>query len=437
MRSKTNIFMSKIIIAKNPFLLFAPFLIIYIALVLLAGADVDEWDAAIYLRSASNLLEGYFSPPAPDIYFSNGPGYPLLILPLVYLRLPLESITILNAIIYYLSIILIFKVIIRFTNFRVALIFSLFWALYYNSIDRLREIGYTTFVTFLVALIVYLIVKAFDRDSKLLYKKYLFLAGFSIGYLSLTLASFAYVLLLMLIGMGVLLMISRNSEDIRKGFMMLIIAFITTAPYFSYTYRLTGKLYYFSTNGGSNLYWMTTPYENEYGSWFNYVSFEIKSIEKFIIPGGEEAIKKNHRKDFEEFFKYKSVEQDDAYKRIAINNIKNHPAKFGRNCVSNIGRILFNMPYSYSAQTDTSLIRLPFNGIIVVLMLFSLIPTYLNWKKIPFSIKFLLLFTLIFLSGNVLGSSETRVFSYIVPVLLIWIAFMLKKSLEIKLKFDN
>ena len=99
--------------------------------------------------------------------------------------------------------------------------------------------------------------------------------------------------------------------------------------------------------------------------------------------------------------------------------------------------MLFNYPYSYTIQKPETLLRLPLNGIIAVFMLFCLIPTFINWRKIIFPVRFMLFFTLLYLGGSIFGSAETRMFTVIVPILLFWIAYIIQKSIKIKLKFDE
>lgn len=242
----------------------------------------------------------------------------------------------------------------------------------------------------------------------------------------------------MIIGSVLLWVFNRGIVNYKKGVLVLLIAFSFNIPYLIYTFNLTGKILCWADNGGNNLYWMTTPYEKEYGDYYGSTTLEIDSIfQQYYIPGGEESRKLNHRKTLEEIYKYEGPERDAAWKKFSIENIKSHPLKYLQNCVSNVGRILFDFPISYKAQSPKYFIRLPFNGIIVVLALFCLIPTLLNWREVPYSIRFLLFIVLIYLGGSTLLTSETRMFTPIVPVLLIWIAFILEKSVIFKLKFDQ
>ncbi len=233
----------------------------------------------------------------------------------------------------------------------------------------------------------------------------------------------------------------------------MTIAFVTTTPWLAYTYHMTGKLLYWSSFGGNNLYWMSTPYENEYGDWIEDSFNEISS--KNRIPGSNEKIKLKHQKDLDQIFAskeaqelyfkngqlygspYTGVIQDNVLKRIAVQNIKSHPFKFLQNCFSNIGRMIFNYPVSYTIQKPSTLKRLPINGTIVIFGVLCFIITLANWRKILFSIRFLLFFGLIYFGGSILGSAEPRMFTVIVPILLFWIAYIFQRCIKINLKITE
>lgn len=422
--------MKKLVITRNPFLLFLPFLIFYIALVLIFPTSGTYGDESRYLTFTHNLINGFFSPPAPDIDLGNGPGYPIILVPFLAVHLPLISITLLNALFYYLSIILLFKTLQQIISFRLAFIISLFWACYYNSFIYIPYILTETFTSSLIPLLIFSILKVFRKDSKNVHV-YILLSGFTIGYLALTKPIFGYVILVMLVCIGGLWIAKRSCTNYRKGLIVLLIAFTTLLPFLIYSYHLTHRIFYLTSVGGDNLYWMSSPYEGENGSWIHYPLDQDNNR----IPGSNSTIEMYHQKDFNELIKYKGVERDDIYKKIVINNIKSHPIKYIENCFSNVGRIIFNFPRSYELQESKTLLRLPLNGIIVVLMLFSLIPTIVSWRKIIFPIRFLLIFAFIYFGGSILGSAETRMFTIIVPILLTWIAYILQKT--VKLNFNH
>lgn len=357
-----------------------------------------------------------------------------------------------NAVFTYLAVVFLFKALQKITSFKTTLFFSLFLACYFNSLEFIALLYSESLAFFLVALNVYLLVKTFTQDGSIKNSKYIFLSGFFIGFLILTKVIFGYVLLFMLIGIGLLWILNRKSLNYKRGFFILSVGLATISPYLIYTYHVTGKLFYLGTSGGNNLYWMSTPFQGEYGNWapipkntpfadekqniYNGGVLNVKNRDNFI-PGGEDSIRLHHLKDFEEINKYQGTEKDDAYKRIVIQNIKSHPIKYLENCISNIGRILFNYPYSYTYQKPGTLIRLPLNGIIVVLILFSLIPTFINWRKLNFAIRFILFMVILYFGGSIFGSAETRMFTTIVPMLLLWIGYITQQTIKLNLKFND
>lgn len=446
---------SKFKLPRNPFLLFLPFLLLYILIVLFLQSDSLWGDEDKYLTYAQNLLHGFYSGPDPNL--SCGPGYPILLMPFVALHLPLLVIKLVNPIFYYLSVVFLFKVVNRIASFKIALIVGIFWACYINAYENLPLILTETFVTFLIAALMFFLMKAFDPDVSGKSKRYIFLSGFLLGYVVLTKVIFGYVMIFMLIGSIVLWLLKTKNVNFKKAVTILAIAFITTTPYLAYTYNLTGRMFYWSTVGGNNLYWMSSPYKNEYGSWLEDPKFEADSFTLYTentgtysggslnlrnrlnhFQGYEDSVRTNHWNDYKEINQSKtSIERDDAFKRIAIRNIKSHPLKFIQNWVCNVSRILFNYPYSYKAQGPGTLLRLPLSGIIAVLILFCLIPTCMNWRKIDFPVRFMWLFVFIYLAGSTLGSAETRMFTIVVPILLLWISYILKKIAIIKLRFSR
>lgn len=442
-------------IFEKPFLLFSPFLILAVIFVIITYDPSFFGDESKYLNFATNILHGYYSPPAPKIYLATGPGYPLILVPFVAFKIPYIGIALLNAFFYYISIVFLYKALKHIVTLRLALIISLFWAFYYNSYENLQYILSESVAPFLISAIMYFLVRM--NDSATIFKnKYIYLAGFTLGYLALTKIIFGYVLLFMFAGNCLVWLFNRSSINYRKGLIVLTVAFLTTLPYLVYTYHLTGKVFYWGSVGGNNMYWMSTPYEKEYGSWFpepkrdsdsivgpkTSGEFRLAEHNKLIIdgqniPGYKEYVWYNHHSNFAEINKYKGVEKDEIFKRIAINNIREHPVKYLENCMSNLGRILFNYPYTYKLQNPGTLIRIPPNGIILTLLLLSLYSTILNWKKIIFAIRFSIFLFLLYMGASITGSAEIRMFTVIVPILLLWIAYVLQRTLKVNFRFDE
>jgi len=204
-------------------------------------------------------------------------------------------------------------------------------------------------------------------------------------------------------------------------------------PYLAYTYNLTGKVFYFGNSGGMSLYWMSTPYENEYGDW-NNESFTDNQADAGN-PERMSKLKSNHQKDIDQVFKFKGIEKDEAYKKIAIQNIKSHPMKYVKNIFSNISRSFFGFPQTYSYQTP--LLKVWYFAILFSLILFCLSFTLFNWKRIIYPVRFLLVFIFVYFAGSSLISIDNRQFVIIVPAILFWIGYILQKTTSVKLKFSG
>lgn len=436
---------------KNPYFIFFPFLVLYIVLIVLLSQSAFVGDESRYIMFAENLTNGFFSPPPPAVDLGNSPGYPLILVPFVALNLPLIFIKLLNAVFYYFSIVFIFKALSQVVSLKTSIVFSLIWAVYPTFYELMAYVLSDVFAVFLISLLLYITIRLFNNKEDR-NKKYLLICGVVLGYLILTKPIFGYVLLCLITGMILLLLFNKKNRNYQKSLAVLIIALIVNLPYLVYTYHLSNKIFYWSSFGGNNLYWMTTPYESEYGDW---MGFPADSNDIYRIPGSENIINSNHQKDFDEILmneqvrkanitngiiEYnltKGIEQDDLFKEIAIRNIKSHPIKFLENCISNVGRMIFNFPVSYVSQKPSSLLRLPINGILVVMILFCVIPTILNWKKVIYSIRFLLIFMLVYFGGSILGSADIRMFMMLVPFLLIWIAYSLSKSVQVRLNWNK
>ncbi|HEY2721598.1 MAG TPA: glycosyltransferase family 39 protein [Chitinophagaceae bacterium] len=419
----------------SPFLLFLPFLIFYVVIILVFHNNQLADDEIRYLGFAGKLTHGFYSAPPPNVFIPNGPGYPIILMPLVALHAPVILIVLTNALFYYLSVVFLFKALLRISSFKVALISGFFWACYYNSYQDMLFAFTETFTCLNVSLIIYFLVNAFDNSNGEKKGKYTVLSGISIGYLVLTKIVFGYVLLCMLIVGGILWMLKRTSPNYKKNLVVLAISFATILPYLVYTYYLTGRLFYLGNPGADSLYWMSTPYAEEYGDWQSFP--RVPGPDIYRVHDSEDSLAANHKKDFENVYRFQGTKQDDAFRKIALENIKSHPLKFIENCVSNLGRMLFSFPNSYTKQNNKTLFRLPLNGIIAVLSIYCFIPTLLNWRNIKFPIRFLLFFALIYLGGSTLVSGLTRMFTIIAPVFIVWIAFIFQKTVAINLKFSK
>jgi hypothetical protein len=423
-------------VLRNPYLLFFPFLVLLVIYALLNPTHANG-DEHRYLTFAQNLVHGFYSPPPPDINLENGPGYPLILAPFVALHLPVIYLTLLNPFFFYFSVIFLFKALEKVTSFKVTFVFSYLWACYYLAYQNIIYIMTETLTYLLISLLIYALVCVFHSKKQSTTRSYLFLAGFVFGYIVLTKIAFIYVLFTLLLGTMFLWAFNNKKSGYKKLAFISLGGFVTILPYLIYAYMLTGEMFYWNTNTGDSLYWNSTPFSNEYGDWKSDLSQGEPGLSNYNIPGASDTLKAHHQKDFDILNQYSGRQKDSVYKALAITNIKSHPLKFVQNCIYNAGRLIFHYPFSQAIQRPKILVVFPINGIVFTLMLFCLIPTLINWKKINLTIKFLLLFSLLYLGESILVSALVRMFTIIVPILIFWFGYIFENCVKITLKFNN
>ncbi|MBL7969383.1 MAG: hypothetical protein JNK09_20445, partial [Prolixibacteraceae bacterium] len=288
-----------------------------------------------------------------------------------------------------------------------------------------------------ISIFLYSTVKAIRKDeNQKLIDRHIILSGIALGNIVLIKMLFGYILVFMLFGVGLIWIINRTVIIYKRTFSILTVALIITMPYLFYTYSLTGRIFYWGM-GSDTLYWMSSPHEGEYGDWKLGLEKNPIHMGNYNIPGADSILKAHHEQDLLHTEKFRGLEWDDEFRKLAINNIKEHPLKYAENVVYNIGRLIFHYPFSHAVQRPKILMIFPINGAILTLMIFSLIVTIINWRKIPFYMYFLLVFCFCYLGASALITTFVRMFTIIVPVLFIWIAFVLHNAVIVNWKFKQ
>lgn len=390
----------------------SPFLLLYLIFVIVAHNDEFVGDEARYFQYATNLLKGYYSPPG-EAYLWNGPGYPIFLMPFIYFNLPLQSITIINAIMHFASVVLLFYTLTKLVKEKIAFYISIFWGGYFTAFQEMPFILTESLTIFLCTLFLYVTQIYFLS----LQKSYLFLSGLVLGLLILTKIIFGYVILVLAFLYLILFifnLIIRFNAFWRpiKELKILLIAQIVCIPYLMYTYQITGKPLYFGNSGGMNLYWMSTPFEDEYGDWINDDFFKDKAL----LSGN---IYKNHATEINQIKQGNWIVRDSLYKSIGLANIKNKPLKFAKNIIYNVGRLWFNFPLTAYPHSGNGVFRLFLNSILLTFFLISLIYWALNFQKLNPHLNFISLMLLTYLGLSSLVSALPRQLSVSVP----WIIF--------------
>ena len=212
----------------------------------------------------------------------------------------------------------------------------------------------------------------------------------------------------------VLYILLKNSL-LKKTFLVYLFALIMCVPYLFYTYSLTDKTFYWGNSGGLSLYLMSSPVEDEYGDWSSRNS-------------------DYHKQDYAKLKGLSNIERDAAFKKIAIENIKKYPSKYFMNLLANVGRLWFNYPNSYTYQKLSNYFYIVPNMFIFVLWVFCIYPTLRGLKMIPYEVNAMILFTLISFGGMTPLDGEGRYLWPLIPLFVLWIAFVLTRILKIEIR---
>ncbi|MBI4707252.1 MAG: glycosyltransferase family 39 protein [Candidatus Omnitrophica bacterium] len=302
---------------------------------------------------------------------------------------------------------------------RSALFLSYLFGLYPPFFRHMHQLLTETLSVLLICGIIYHICKIYNDDKKSQF--HLLIASLYLGYLALTKIFFGYVILSGLL-LFLFLFFLKRKNVFKKTLMVYALALLVCLPYLFYTYSLTGKIFYWGNSGGLSLYWMSTPYDNEFGDWFG-----------FYDPEEYPKLFKNHVGFFGKLQNLSSIQRDEELKKQAIQNIINNPSKFFMNWLANIGRLVFSYPYTYSKQKLSTYFYIIPNMFIAV---FSVLCFYLSckaWRHIPYEIYALLLFGIISFLGSSLLSAYSRQFTPLVPVFILWISFIVIRFIRIEI----
>lgn len=399
----------------GPWVKYAPFLLLYAFICILLMPHELKGDEPRYIFFAENLLNGFYSPPAPDINLWNGPGYPLFMAVFMFVKVPLAVLPLLNAVLMYLSLMIVERSLSYYVSTKRAFIYTVLLALYFPIYIRIPYLLTESLTWFLLAASTYLVIKLFRSEAHS--KKTLILASFTIAYLTLTKIIFGYVLLIMICLSLFFWVIPHFRKSALRIFALFSFSLLFCTPYLLYTYKLTNQVFYWGNSGSMSLYTMSTPFKGETGQWYG-------PNRLFENP--------NHAKFADSVYRLNTLERDKAFREKAIENIKAHPKKYLSNVFHNLGRLFF-VPSDYVSGNVSAYLPIIPNLFIVVFMIITVITSILFYKRIPPELIYLLCFVMIYLFGSSLVSTYRRMFMITLPFWTVMFAYVFTRIISIKI----
>lgn len=402
----------------NIYFKLTPFLLLYLTLCIVFAKNVLVGDEGRYLSFANNLLNGFYSPPYPEINLWSGPGYPALLAPFIFFKLPLIALRLLNGFLLYFSLIISYKTFTIYSSKKSSFSYTILLGLYFPIYEMLPLILTENLTWVLISLVCFLFIKT--HRQQIISWKLIFLTAFSMAYLAMTKVIFGYVILLMLFVSIFMFLLPAFRSSAKKSTLIFFVSFVFCLPWLIYTYSLTSKLFYWTNSGSLSLYTMSTPYANELGDW-------RRSDELQLNP--------NHKVFIDSMSNLKPLERDEAFKTAAIENIKSHPKKYLSNWIANVGRLFFSYPYSKTDQTiKTYFIIIP-NMFVIVLIILTFAVSIVHYKKFPEGLISLFLLILIYLFGSTLVSAYRRMFYITMPFWFFFVSYVFTNIISIKMNY--
>ena len=401
-------------------LLLGSTLVFYGVVVFLCRRPDLIWDEGRYLWFAENLTQGFYvTPQEPDLL--NGPGYPLVLAPLVALKMPLMGLRLLNAVFMALAAWFSFRAVLPYAGSRWALGVALITALHPNLVRTAPYLMTEALAVACVAGFAWALTAAL-RTEKWHWGS-IAAAAFAFGWLILTRVFFGNVLTagMAFLLLGLMIFKSQRGRLLRAVSVMSL-AFVMCLPWLAYTKAKTGDTLCWSTNGGELLYWATSTQPGENGHWFS-------EEDVLVMP---EMAANGHRDYYRDHFHLPVNEREAALKQKALENIRANPVGVLKNWLCNWCRLLFGFPRSYLPTELTTVILVLVNGPILFLVLVTLGVGLKNWRSIPLEIVQLAGVTFIYLGGTSLLPGLPRYTVVVWPWIGLGIAAILSRHVRHK-----
>jgi 4-amino-4-deoxy-L-arabinose transferase-like glycosyltransferase len=399
---------------RRAFIYLLPLFVLYCVVfsVVASNSLNNGLDEIRYATYAENLTKGFYAPADTRLLW-NGPGYPLLLTPFAYFKIPWIYAKMLNPAFLFIAVCAFYAVIRRFMAQRTAIVFAYLFGLYPPFFAQFWYLLTEPVVIMLTAVFALLTFKWLESGKY----RYMFLAGVVCGYLALTKVFFAHVAEGMLFLSVLFMFWSRTA---RRVWPVYVLGLLVCTPYLFYTYHLTGKPFYWANSSGEIAYWMTSTDPNDFGSWFS---------PEDVMTRPELA---SHRPFFETLNVPDFVDRDQLLKKQAIENIKQHPRKFLFNMASNVGRLFLNFPFSYKYQHPRTLLYLFPNSLVLAAMCFCVYPLIRFRRDLPGAIVHACAISLVFIGGASLIYAEARFLCTIVAFIFIIIAYVATNLVKIQ-----
>lgn len=250
-------------------------------------------------------------------------------------------------------------------------------------------------------------------------------ASVYLGFLALTKVVFGYVVVaLLVLAVCARLVPGLYRRIVRRGSVefVCVLAFLCCVPYLVYTYAATSKVFYWGTNSGENLYWMSVTGPKMWGSWMGPQTARE-------APGLSRA----QRGFLEHAQSLNAVERDEVYKREFTERLVANPQVYLRNWISNVARLLFNYPYSQRQQSLFTYGYLAPNMLLVFLLIASVYCAIRQARDLDGELLVTGLVCLLYAGLMSIVSVTSRHLIVVMPFGVLWLAYIFSRFVRVRI----
>ncbi len=405
----------------KPLLKLMPLLLIYVVYVLIFAENELHADEVRYHMFAENIVNRFYTN-AENPNLMNGPGYPLFLAAFLALDLPLIVPKLVNALMVFFSVFLLYRSLIFYVPAKTAMISAYVMGLYYPMFKWMRLLFSDVLSLFLLCCFIYLTLQLL-RSNRFAFRQ-MIIPGFLLAFLIWVKVFFALVVLTGIVT-GIVYFLVVRKKVVLKWVTLLLLGYGLATPWLVYTYQMTGRVWYWSSNGGEQLYWMSSHLDQEYGNWI-----ESTSVLNRDFP----EMDQRHLVLYDSAYTKPWIERNDLFFHIAKENIKKDPGGYVYNAIANALRLVADGPNSYYHQSLRPYFFLFFNLILLVPLVLTILPAWKNKQYLPFEIIAVCFLILIYWGGSIFIASIQRYFIIIVPFILLWITFVFSHFVQVTFK---
>ncbi|WNJ19776.1 glycosyltransferase family 39 protein [Pontibacter sp. G13] len=399
---------------------FIPFLVLYILIIAIFGKEDLKGDEGRYIYYVTNLLQGFYSP-TENPFLRNGPGYPLFLLPFYGIGFTVGMLKYMNAALMVGALYFFEATAKRLVSPKIAWLATVALGLYFPIYRWLVLLSPVALSIFQVVMVMYGVAKI--CESRKWDLRTIGWTGAMLGFLVLTKYIFGMAIMAASV-LGAVAFVVWRKKKLFSLLSVMGIAFACCIPYLIYTYSLTGRTMYWGTNGGEQLYWMSSDMENEWGNWYGHTE---------VLERLEPKLSANHTAFYREVKTLSHMEMNDRFKEQAIANIKANPTNYIKNWLGNMSRLWFGFPNSHKQQSLKAYFYLIPNMFLVVFLLLSVIPLWKQWHRIPLYLWAWATFFAIYLGGTSIVTAIPRYLLIVMPFLILWLAYVADRLITLKI----